>query len=134
MPIRNTINSQGFVSTRLGSGNDELALGNIVQNEAPLFKVSSGSSNVSLSEPVTQLANGVTATLPPLSNAVLGKHYVIFLTSSIVNGSSMLSGTNLINGSGWTRNLSGSCNMVMVFAGKTPANTFSWFASSGSAL
>lgn len=140
MAVKNTIGSTGFVTTKLASGRDQLDLGNAETINPPLFKVSSGSISLELVDPVTTIPKGVTASLPSLSNAIVGRQFILVMTASGpgvgIAADSMLSGTNMINGGAWTRQLSGSMiNQVMwIFATKTPAGLYNWVAASGSAV
>ena len=144
--VRNKVTDKGFFTDKIGDGYNELEINGVQQTMPPMVRTTSGSvaarAAVSITDPFTMVPMNCTATLPQITNANVGRMYVIALTASDATlapsntiGRSLLSSSNqqLINGSGVSRVLSGSCNLVWCFAAKTPANTFTWIAASGSA-
>lgn len=135
MAIRNKVGSTGWVTENIAGTANEIDMSGAPSTVAPLNRVGvarSGSATA-LTTPVTLVAGatvGTTGTLPVISTSILGKTFLVATSGSVV---CLLSASNPINMTTWTRNLANTFNITTCVAALTDSG-FTWIATSGSAL
>jgi len=135
MGIRNKVTNKGWISEDVTGTAVELDMGAATVTTPTLNKVQvvvSGAAQTA-GAPAILLAGArvhVTAALPAISNAIVGRTFMIVTTGS---NPTLLTASNAINHGLWTRTLF-TPNAIVSCVAATTDFGFTWLASSGSAI